>query len=319
MVLTGEESAVASARRFMDEWESSAPTVTAHTSGSTGEPKEIHLPKADMRVSARATNARFGIGKESTLVLPLSPDYIAGKMMLVRAAEAGCRIIVEKPSNSPLCEDCGSSADLMAVVPSQCERLLDNAIAHRRLRNLIVGGAPLSPEMERELAGMPWRTYATYGMTETCSHVALREVGQRVYTAMPGVSFSTDARGCLVIEAPAYSFGTLVTNDAVRLTDSTHFEWAGRYDNVINSGGIKLHPEELEALLAPHIRGAFYLDGIPDRKWGTALRITAEAPAPEADELLEICRRVLPRYAVPKSARILASIPRTASGKIKRH
>lgn len=318
LTLTGEAEALEKALAFMEEWRSPLPYITAHTSGSTGTPKEIRLPKGDMRVSACATNLRFGINTSSTLHLPLSPDYIAGKMMLVRAAEAGCRIVVEKPSNHPLPEDYGFDIDLMAVVPSQCDALMKNDAAHRRLRNLIVGGAPLSPAVEERLTGMPWRSYATYGMTETCSHVALRELGQATYTAMPGITFASDRRGCLVIEAPAYSFGSLITNDVVRIINPDNFIWKGRFDNVINSGGIKLHPEELEALLAPHISSPFYLDGVPDEKWGTALRLTVEAPAPAEAELEALCRRVLPRHAAPKVIRILPSIPRTNSGKIIR-
>ncbi|MDD6668520.1 MAG: AMP-dependent synthetase, partial [Bacteroidales bacterium] len=70
---------------FLAEWRNGDAFVTAHTSGSTGTPKAIRLLKADMLASARATNARFGIGAHSRLLLCLSPDYIAGKMMIVRA------------------------------------------------------------------------------------------------------------------------------------------------------------------------------------------------------------------------------------------
>lgn len=318
VTLTGEKEALNGARAFLEEWHSPMPHITAHTSGSTGTPKEIHLPKEDMRVSARATNRRFGIDASSTLLLPLSPDYIAGKMMLVRAAEARCRIIVERPSNTLLTHDYGCIIDLMAVVPSQCASLMENPVARRCLRNLIIGGAPLTPETEHQLAAAPWQSFATYGMTETCSHVALRALGQPLYSAMPGVTFDTDSRGCLVINAPSYSFGTLTTNDVITLASPTGFEWRGRYDNVINSGGVKLHPEELEALLAPHINCAFYLDGIPDCKWGTALRLTAEESPASAEKLMAICRNILPAHAVPKSIRILPVLPRTSSGKILR-
>ena len=304
-------------RKFMEEWGYDLPYVVAHTSGSTGSPKEVRLPKADMRVSALATNLRFGITSASTIYLPLSPDYIAGKMMLVRAALANCRIIVERPSNRPMHDDCGSDIDLLAVVPSQCADLVSNPVALRRVRNIIVGGAPLAPEMERLMKQGPWNAFATYGMTETCSHVALRELGTSDYEAMPGISFSTDSRSCLEIHSGAYSWRKLVTNDVVSLSSPTTFQWRGRFDNVVNSGGLKLHPEELESLLAPHIHTPFYLDGVPDREWGTALRLTVEAPASEA-ELEELCRRVLPRHAVPKSLRILPVIPRTSSGKLRR-
>ena len=104
---------------FLSQWnDDSKDYVMAHTSGSTGAPKEIRLMKADMRRSAQATNHFFGIDVDSLLHLPLSPDYIAGKMMIVRAHEAGCRLIVEKPCNAPLQHYSGPDIALSAIVPS---------------------------------------------------------------------------------------------------------------------------------------------------------------------------------------------------------
>ena len=98
------------------------------------------------------------------------------------------------------------------------------------------------------LAGMPFAAFCTYGMTETCSHVALADAldPQGIYSAMPGISFSIDSRDCLRITAGSMSFGTLQTNDVVELLDNGRFRWLGRADNAINSGGIKIHPEMLE-------------------------------------------------------------------------
>ncbi len=134
-------------KRFIDEWENGKDYVVAHTSGSTGTPKEIRLPKADMACSAQATIRRFGITSESRMLCPLSASYIAGKMMIVRALLSGCELIMEQPSNHPLHSDYGK-IDLMAVVPSQCHGLLQNRYAGKFLRNLIVGGAPRTYELE---------------------------------------------------------------------------------------------------------------------------------------------------------------------------
>ena len=78
---------------FVEEYFNDADYIVAHTSGSTGTPKEIHLQKSDMKVSAANTNRFFGIGPDSVLYLNLSPDYIAGKMMIVRALEANAQLI----------------------------------------------------------------------------------------------------------------------------------------------------------------------------------------------------------------------------------
>ena len=141
------KGADAEAEAFITRWFDDSDYIAAHTSGSTGTPKEIRLLKSDMRASARATNKRFGIAELSRLLCPLSASYIAGKMMIVRAIEAGCELIMEKPSNRPMSEDYGE-IDLMAVVPSQCTSLLENETAHRRLKNLIVGGAPIAADAE---------------------------------------------------------------------------------------------------------------------------------------------------------------------------
>ena len=292
--------------------------IAAHTSGSTGTPKEIRLLKSDMRASARATNKRFGIAELSRLLCPLSASYIAGKMMIVRAIEAGCELIMEKPSNRPMSEDYGE-IDLMAVVPSQCTSLLENETAHRRLKNLIVGGAPIAADAERRLKEMPWKSFATYGMTETCSHVALRRCGEELYEAMPGITFSTDERNCLIITAPLFSFGELITNDVISIEDSRHFRWCGRYDNVINSGGVKLYPEMIEKKLYGVMPTPFYIHPVSDEKWGTSVGLTIERCGLNVAEIIGLCRSCLSPYEVPKHVSIVAELPRTANGKIKRY
>ena len=317
-------SSADSVDRFIDQWNDSSEWVEAHTSGSTGTPKKIKLLKSDMQRSARSTNARFGITDSSVLASALSADYIAGKMMIVRAMEASCRLIMAKPALA-LPDFAGETIDLLAVVPAQCSNLMENGSFNGRVRNLIVGGAPVSPELEKEVSLMPWRTFATYGMTETCSHVALREFGSDTYRAMPGISFEVDERSCLVINAPDFSFGRIVTNDVVSLRDSNSFQWLGRFDNVINSGGVKFYPEQLERLLHGHIPYPFFLTSAPHPRWGECVVMAVEAPvhnsesaAETQEHLLEICREYLPRYAVPKRVVFLPSLPRTSNGKVKR-
>ncbi len=308
---------------FFKEWLSEEAYVKAHTSGSTGKPKNIQLLKSDMICSAHATNEFFSITENACLFSPLSSNYIAGKMMLVRACEAGCTLLTETPSNTPLKElpQEVKTIDLMCVVPSQVDSLLNNPLAKKTIRNLIVGGAPLSHELEQELEKMPWNTYVTYGMTETCSHVALRKAGSKTYKALPGITFALDNRNCLIITAPSYSFGTLTTNDVAKLYDSTSFQWIGRFDNVINSGGIKFHPEELEFLLSKEIHTPFYIYKVSHAKWGDTVGITIEDPTNtiSVNSILGICQRVLPKYAIPSIVNKVSKLPRTSNGKILRY
>ncbi len=309
------------AEAFVAEWRSPSPFVTAHTSGSTGSPKEIRLHKADMRASAHATLRHFGITSDSLLHLPLSPSYIAGKMHIVRAIEAGCSLITEPPSNHPLStlpDGFASRIDLLPVVPSQIAGLL--ASPHLGLvGSLIIGGAPLSPADEAAVNAAGVNAYATYGMTETCSHVALRRLGHPSFTALPGFTFTTDSRGCLVITTGTMSFGRLVTNDIVDLLSDDSFIWRGRFDNVINSAGLKIHPEELERLIAPHIpQGTrFYVTSRQSRRWGQEAILVTDNPS-VTKAILDTIEPILPPHTCPKDVLTDRQMALTSSQKIIR-
>lgn len=308
------------AEEFLREWRSEVPTVTAYTSGSTGAPKRIELSKSDMRASAEATVRFFGLGEGSTILLPLSPSYIAGKMQIVRAEIAGCRLIALPPSLELKTADSElpERVDMLPIVPAQLPGLLASPLA-AITRNVIIGGAPLSPIEETMAGDAPFDAWATYGMTETCSHVALRRVGEAMYQGLPGYTFSLDTRGCLVIENRAMSFGRLVTNDLVELHDSTSFRWLGREDNVINSGGIKIHPEEVERLIAPLLPSGttFYTTGRASERWGREAVLVTDSTEVTAETLTRL-KQHLPSHLVPKAIIHLPQIPRTSSGKILR-
>lgn len=307
---------------FIEEFGNGADYVVAHTSGSTGAPKEIHLKKSDMQASARATNAFFGIGPDSTLCSALSTDYIAGKMMAVRALEANCRLVCLTPSNRLDLSEAGGVIDLIAVTPSQLPSLLSDPLLGSRVRNILIGGAATPALARRELCRRGIRAWLSYGMTETCSHVALAEVapGEPEYHAMPGISFTASPEGRLSIIAPEFSFGRLDTNDIVELIDRHSFRWLGRADNVVNSGGIKLHIEQLECRFAELLPGVtFYLTSEPHPLWGEALVMVVEgteSAAVRAREVLDSA--VADRRTLPKRYIAVPAIPRTASMKILR-
>ena len=309
---------MATVEDFIAEWRSDCPYVIAHTSGSTGAPKEIRLLKDDMRASARATNHRFGITRDSVLACPLSVDYIAGKMMHVRALEAGCRII-QLPISNHL--EINESIDLLAIVPSQVESLLSIENASERIKNVIIGGAPLSDVLAARICQAGINAYATYGMTETCSHVALAEItgGESHFKAMPDITFRTDDRGCLVIDAPEFSFKTLTTNDIVKILGPTEFQWLGRFDNVINSGGIKIFPETLEKEITRWVNRPFYITSEKNSKWGEVPVIVFEGEQSEEKEIIGLLRTKLDHRRCPARAYAVTSLPRTSNGKLLRH
>lgn len=313
---------MASVDDFRLEWLSESGTIVAHTSGSTGSPKRILLQKSDMRQSARATNAFFSIDSHSVLASPLSVDYIAGKMMVVRACEAGCPLLELPVSNDIVIPSRVRRIDLLPVVPSQIASLLRQPELASVVKNVLVGGAPPAADDCRRLSDAGYRAYIGYGMTETCSHVAIAEASdpERTFHAMPGISFATDGDGRLIVEAPGFSFGRLIANDIVALISPTAMRWRGRADNIINSGGLKLVPEELEAMYAPALPGEkYYVTSVESERWGSAVALVIESESDRCTELTEtLGRHIADHRYLPKQIICLPALPRTPNGKIKR-
>ena len=311
-------------RQFFKDWADERDFILGKTSGSTGDPKTIKLSKRAMLASAELTNSFFNLKAGDSILLCLSVNYIAGKMMLVRAIAGGLNVVVAKPSSEP---DWKGPVALAAMVPMQVQQLLSSAKGRKALsmvENLIVGGSPLSRDCAEKLSDLPVNAYMTYGMTETVSHVALSKIGREtrpVYTAMSGVRFSLDNRGCLVISAPHLSEENVVTNDVAELISDMSFVWKGRFDNVINTGGVKVHPEVVEDSLRGIIDRRFYVMAEPDVKFGEIVVLKIEG-SPLSDDLLrklqsDMARR-LSKFERPKKILFLAKFNETDSGKVIR-
>lgn len=303
---------------FLAEWQSDAPYITAHTSGSTGEPKEIRLDKRFVADSALRTNRFFGIDGTWRLHSPLSADYIAGKMMLVRALEAEAAFSWETPSNRPLAGmDPKQPIDLLAVVPSQLQYLCDTDRSLPVIRHIIAGGSAMAPELEsRVMREHPeWHVYATYGMTETASHVAIRRFGESFFEALPDITVSLDGRSCLVIKIGSLTF---TTNDIAEIAEDGKFRILGRADNVIITGGKKVQPEEIEEALRSRFGSdSFLITSRPDPKWTQRIVLLTEA-SPELKPAIEDFFTTFEPHLRPKEINFVESLERTASGKIKR-
>ncbi len=310
---------------FLQEWFSPQPFVMGHTSGSTGQPQPVRLYKKDMEASARLTNQFFGITASSVLLLCLSPRYIAGKMMIVRALAAGAMLYEQPVSSLPL-ESWFEPADLAAMVPMQVASTLaqaDGADKLSLISHLLVGGAPVDAGLEARLSALPCAVYATYGMTETVSHVALRRlgIGDAIYAALGNVTFSVDDRMCLIVNAPHLSGKRFVTNDMVRLVDDRHFLWLGRYDNVIICGGLKFSAEELECKIAPFLSHRYYVAAAPDDLLGQRIVLVIESEPYDETVLRQLrvqLAAVLQRFEMPREIRFMPRFQETYSGKVRR-
>ncbi len=305
------------ALKFIHEWYNDLPYIEVHTSGSTGTPKNIQLLKQDIIKSAITTCNFFCIDKSSTLVLPLSANYIAGKMMIVRAIVSGASLWIEEPSNAPIKKDYGQ-IDLIPIVPSQIDWITNGSTYSNQIRNLIIGGGAISQQREQALISSKINAFATYGMTETCSHIALRNITTKEYTTLPDIFISHDDRNCLVIDAPKFSFKRIITNDIVEIIDSSHFYWLGRYDNIINTGGVKVVPEQIEEKLSKIIPHQFYIIGEKDDKWGEVVSLYIETTDIDEKEITNQISQILDKYSIPKLIKCIPEFERTPNGKIKR-
>lgn len=316
---------------FLSEWHNDRPTVLVHTSGSTGQPKPMLVEKRRMQASARITCDFLGLHAGDTALLCMPLDYIAGKMMVVRALTCGLRLISVPPSGMPVWDE--PAVDFAAMVPLQVWNLLRDPAGARRLRcvrHLIIGGGAIDEALARELQHFPHAVWSTYGMTETLSHIALRRLNgpdsSDFYTPFRGVSVTLNAEGCLVIDAPAVHDGPLVTNDIAELLPpssaepsdgAVRFRVLGRRDNVICSGGIKIQTEEVERRLRPHLSLPFMITRARDAKFGEVVVLLVEAPVPfsDCDDVVALCRRVLPKYWQPRRIVAVSRLPLTATGK----
>lgn len=292
------------AEQFIAEWESGAQTFEVFTSGSTGTPKRIVLSREQLIASARRTLDYFDLTPGSTALLGISPKTIGGKMMLVRALVGDLRLIVCPPSSNPLSAlEPDETLDFCPLVPLQAQRILETAPESLlRIRNILLGGSPLSERLERKLLYLHKGCYAGYGMTETVSHVAMRRLGDPVYFSLRGVRFS-ESDSQLVITDDELGISDLLTNDQVRLLGPRRFEWLGRTDFVINSGGVKIHPEQLEHALADLIDVPFFVASEPDDTFGEKCIIIVDETTniPELATLQEQCKTHVGAYAVPKA------------------
>ena len=298
-------------KAFIAEWENGNDYVTAHTSGSTGVPKDIRLKKADMWRSAQATNKFFNICGGDVLRCPLSCNYIAGKMMAVRALAADATVDFARDISTTGMSD----IKLMSVVPAQIDHLLEDYGNVNRIENLLIGGSPLSGRMERRLIESGVNAYISFGMTETCSHIAIRKCGDDHYTTLPGIEVSNDERGCLVVNAPEFTFNGIVTNDVIELVSGRKFRWLGRYDNAIISGGVKVFAETIESKLRGIIPAGvnYYITWEPHERWGQSVVLVVDSPI-EIDRSALQCLSPAER---PKKV-ITANITFTDSGKVRR-
>lgn len=308
---------------FLADWFSESSYITVHTSGSTGTPKELTVRKEQMMQSATLTCSFLGLGKGDNALLCMPLQYIAGKMVVVRALVAGLRLILRMPSGHPLA-DVEEPLRFAAMIPLQVYNSILVPEERERLCKteiLIIGGGAINKELEDEIRKLSNTVYSTYGMTETLSHIALRKLNgpdaSPAYTPFSSVRISVSSDETLVINAPLVCDDTLVTNDIVRIHPNGTFTILGRKDNIINTGGVKVQIESVEEMLHSIISANFAITAVPHPKLGEAIVLLLDKTA-DTEGLSDKIASLLPKYQQPKYIRKADAIPQTGSGKTDR-
>lgn len=318
---------------FIRYWLEGTETFPLQTSGSTGPPKNLSVHRSQLEASARLTGEALEIPPGGRALLCLDPRFIGGKMMIVRSFVRGLKLTAVEPSGNPLeyLPSDGGTFQLAAMVPLQVHTILGSKHPQNldRIEKLLIGGAPLEEETILQLQNRACICFATYGMTETISHIALRQVNgpgkQSHFHALPGIVIRTDARGCLLIRAP-FLDNEVVTNDIVEMAGEGSFRWIGRWDNVINTGGIKINPEKIEPIIDAVMKqlflpNRFFIGSLPDARLGQKIVLVVEGVEFSSEiqqHLLQKLSTHLSSYEIPKAFLFIPAFVTTGSGKLNR-
>ncbi len=295
--------------KFLLEWLNNETFVFVQTSGSTGKPKQILVEKSAMIASAKATGSFFKLQPKNTALLCLSADYIAGKMMLVRAITLGLDLDTKEPNSHPLES---KKYDFVAMVPMQVENALEQLYL---VKTLLIGGTKVNYQLTKSILKTNCNAFESYGMTETISHIAIKKIGELSFTVLPNVTISVDERSCLVIEALELSKEKIITNDIVSILNEFQFVLKGRIDNVINSGGVKIFPEEVEEKLAKYISSRFFIASVSDEKFGEKVILVVEG---KPFILEDVIFSEVSKYQTPKEVVFIDKFVETETNKINR-
>ena len=312
--------------RFIQEWTTGKQYFDFQTSGSTSDPKIIALERSQLIASAQLTHNALQLQSGWNALVCLDARFIAGAMMIVRSLVTGMNIVVQAPSANPLL-DVNDRINFGSFVPYQINALIEQTPEKlNSIHTAIVGGAPLNADVIEKLQAFKTNFYATYAATETISHVALRRVNgknrQDSFHVLPGIKASIDDRGCLVLTAP--HFGTIITNDIVDLHDAKTFQWIGRQDDVINTGGIKVQAEKVEKIASEilhswSIQNRVFVAGVKDSRFGEQVVLFIEGSLPvfrDEETLKTKMREHLSKYEVPKLIVSVPQFPETATQKV---
>lgn len=293
------------------------------TSGSTGKPKSIRLKREQLQYSASCTLQACKLSTGMKALLCISPEYIGGKMMIIRAIIGNLDLYLIEPKANPL-KEFERVVSFASFVPLQIHEILKtNKEKLEAINQVIIGGASV-PHAEVELlSSFNNCVYSTYGMTETVSHIALKQLAptsENYFKTLGDVNVSVDGRSCLIIKGSVTDHKQVITNDIVEILSENTFRWIGRVDNVINSGGYKVHPEKIESHLSAYLNRPFFIGQSKNVRLGNAVTLYVEGKSNlELDQIQHILSNAaVHKYELPLQIIELEKFIRTDSGKINR-
>jgi len=305
---------------FLKEWFSDSNSFRVSTSGSTGIPKKITLEKWQLKESAKITNKRFGLNESTCFIHCLPTKFIAGIMMWIRCIEANAEIFLLPATSDPLVNLEIPKNSFIALTPNQVQNTLKSSpTAFEKIESCIIGGASCDAELIKALQTVKTKCYSTYGMTETITHCAIKSLNypyQGFYEVLEGFTINTNEIGAITIEAKHIPNLQITTNDFGKILSENQFYWLGRLDFVINSGGVKVSPEQIEERIAPYISGGFLIHKIKNDQYGERPILIIES---SSEIKFHLIQAELSKIECPDEVYIMEKLVQTENGKINRN
>ncbi len=307
------------------------------TSGSTGSPKSISFSRNWVEEAANAQILALNSYPIDHAWLALPVDRAGGFMLVIRALLAGWNISLLTNRLDPLLELSEEAKQernvVLSLLPAQAVACLNSGSINEAgncFSLILLGGANVSESLGQQLnAVLPCAMLQTYGMTESLSFVALKTLEDSHFTLISPYKAKEEADTSLTISLPAYWTGLtenehfyLPTNDSVELdvSNQDRFKVLGRLDNLINSGGLKLLPEQLENDLSNLIQDTqitFAIVGVPHEKWGERPVWVFQEPLPDEALWKGWLSQTISRNR-PVAIASIPAFPLSEAGKLKR-
>ncbi len=292
-------------------WLKNDPYFEFKTSGSTGKARSIHIEREKIEYSCKTTMEKLDPHhKFRTSLLCINPEMIGGAMVVFRALIWGLDLHVIKPSSNPF-ELVGNESkfDLTSMVPLQLQDIQGNRLDC--FNTILVGGGHYPNEL---LSRTSTKIYLTFGMTETVSHFALKLMGEDTFDCLGDINIEEQPDKKLAIRGTLTNHKLLITNDLIEFISTKKFNWIGRSDFIINSGGIKISPEEVEDKLVSVLDRKFIISHLPDDVLGNKVVLIVEGESFNVNDEFA----VLERYQRPKEVHFVRTFVHTPSQKIDR-